>query len=56
LPDVQAAYPALKRRFEEEFGKQLHLISAASHAGLEPLLKRIIERLAAPKPSLEPET
>jgi GTP-binding protein len=54
LPDVQAAYPALKQRFETEFGKTLYLISAASHAGLTPLLKQIVERLATPTPNAEP--
>lgn len=41
LPDVREAYPALRARFAEEFGVELHLMSAASRDGLGPILDRL---------------
>jgi len=42
-PDVQAAYPELRQAFADEFGIELHLLSAVAHQGLEDM----VERLAA---------
>ncbi len=44
LPDVREAYPELKARFAEQ-GLELHLVSAVSHDGLEPLLHLLADRV-----------
>jgi GTP-binding protein len=45
LPEVQAAYPELKRAFAEQFGVELHAVSAATHWQLTELLQLIARRL-----------
>jgi GTP-binding protein len=44
LPDVREAYPALKRRFSKAKVK-LHLISAATHEGIEDLVNELYARV-----------
>jgi GTP-binding protein len=44
LPEVREAYPELKARFAEQ-GLDLHLVSAVSHDGLEPLLHLLADRV-----------
>jgi GTP-binding protein len=43
LPDVQAAYPDLKQAFADEFGIELHLLSAVAHVGLDEMVERLSE-------------
>jgi GTPase len=45
LPDVRDAYPEVKARLAEE-GVELHLVSAATHDGIDALLSLISTRLA----------
>ncbi|MFO7179365.1 MAG: GTPase ObgE [Pseudomonadota bacterium] len=45
LPHVRAAYPEVKRAFDE-LGLHLYLVSAVTHEGLEPLLNAVADRLA----------
>ena len=56
LPDVRDGYPALSQAFAA-IGKELHLVSAATHEGLAPLLDRVARRLVdlAPAPGGEPQ-
>jgi GTP-binding protein len=50
LPDVREAYPALRERFAAQ-GVELHLVSSASHAGLDELVLLLSRTLAqAAKP------
>jgi GTP-binding protein len=44
LPDVRAAYPELQAAFAEQ-GIDLHLVSAATHEGLDALLQAVAEKL-----------
>jgi GTP-binding protein len=44
LPDVRAAYPALRDRFAE-LGIELRLVSAVSHTGLTELMQELGEKL-----------
>jgi len=48
LPEVQAAYPALKDEFAKR-GITLHLVSAVTHQDLDPLLYLLADTLAAQK-------
>ncbi|MEZ4438052.1 MAG: GTPase ObgE [Polyangiaceae bacterium] len=41
LPDVRDAYPALKRAFMEEVGRELHLLSAATREGVDEMIDRL---------------
>ncbi len=45
LPDVREAYPALKRRFARK-GVKLLAVSAATHEGVDDLLRLLFERVA----------
>jgi GTP-binding protein len=45
LPEVRDAYPDLQRRFAEK-GIDLWLVSSATREGVDPLLKKIVERLS----------
>jgi len=50
LPEVKEAYPALAERFARE-GVSLHLVSAATRDGLEPLIRllhRVVKGLVTP--------
>ena len=56
LPYVRDAYPALKAAFAER-GIELHLVSAASHDGLDALVSKLRETLstiARPAPEQRP--
>lgn len=44
LPEVREAYPELKARFAEQ-GIELHLVSAVTHEGVEPLLHLLADRV-----------
>lgn len=44
LSDVREIYPELRRRFAEQ-GLELHLLSAVSREGLEPVLYRLLQLL-----------
>jgi GTP-binding protein len=44
LPDVREAYPELKAAFAE-IGVDLHLVSAATHEGLDALMQAVAEKL-----------
>jgi GTPase len=53
LPEVREAYPELFRQFAER-GRELFMVSAPTHEGLEPLLRAIAARLEAkPDPSAD---
>jgi GTPase len=45
LPEVREAYEELKQRFEAEFGKPLHLVSAPTHKGLSEMIAALIKQL-----------
>jgi GTP-binding protein len=45
LPDVREAYPAAQAEFEK-IGVDLHLVSAASHDGLDALMQSLAEKLS----------
>jgi hypothetical protein len=47
LPDVRAAHPELRARFAE-LGVELHLVSGASHQGLDALVRALALTLEAP--------
>ena len=38
LPEVREAYPALKKRFADELAITLHLVSAATHEGVDAIV------------------
>ncbi len=44
LPDVREAYPELKAEFSK-LGKDLRLISAATHEGTQDLMRELAEQL-----------
>jgi GTP-binding protein len=44
LTDVREGYTELRRRFAER-GIELHLVSAVSHQGLEPLMRKLVTAL-----------
>jgi GTP-binding protein len=44
LTDVHEGYAELRRRFAER-GIELHLVSAVSHQGLEPLMRKLVTAL-----------
>ncbi|MBI4704166.1 MAG: GTPase ObgE [Deltaproteobacteria bacterium] len=48
LPEVVAAHPGLARRFQEELGIRLRLLSAVSHAGLAALVKALAAQVLVP--------
>lgn len=54
LPEVREAYEALAQRFVDELGKQLYLISAPTHQGLDDLLVALTRDLD--EHHAEPET
>jgi GTP-binding protein len=57
LPYVRDAYPALKAAFAER-GVELHLVSAASHDGLDALvslLRETLSTIARPAPEPRPD-
>ncbi len=43
LPEVQEVYPDLKQAFADQFGIELHLLSAAAHIGLDDMVNRLSE-------------
>ena len=45
LPDVREAYPQAQAEFAQ-IGVDLHLVSAASHDGLDALMQSLAEKLA----------
>lgn len=49
LPEVREQFDALKERFEAEFGKPLHLISAPTRQGLSELLQAVVAQLRPKK-------
>jgi GTP-binding protein len=44
LPEVREAYPAARAAFAE-LGTELRLISAATHEGLDDLMRELAEQL-----------
>ncbi len=41
LPDVREAYPKLKRAFIQEVGRELHLLSSATHDGVADMVEHL---------------
>ncbi len=54
LPEVREAYPSLRERFAAQLGVELHLLSAVTGQGVQPVIQQL-SRLLTPTPSEDPD-